>query len=79
MRPRLQTCIDNGDTLEVDLDGTQGYGTSFLEEAFGGLIREDHFALDDILDHVRFVSEEEPYLIDDIKLYLKAANDEREL
>jgi len=25
--------------VTVDLDGTAGYGSSFLEEAFGGLIR----------------------------------------
>ncbi|MEH3087690.1 MAG: STAS-like domain-containing protein [Xylophilus ampelinus] len=25
--------------VTVDLDGTSGYGSSFLEEAFGGLIR----------------------------------------
>ncbi len=25
--------------LTVELDGTRGYGSSFLEEAFGGLIR----------------------------------------
>ena len=28
--------------LIVDLDGTAGLGTSFLEESFGGLIRRDH-------------------------------------
>ena len=26
-------------TVVVDLDGTAGYGSSFLEEAFGGLVR----------------------------------------
>lgn len=26
--------------VTVDLDGTLGYGSSFLEEAFGGLIRK---------------------------------------
>ena len=30
------------DRLIVDLDGTAGLGTSFLEESFGGLIRRDH-------------------------------------
>ena len=24
----------------IDLDGTRGYGSSFLEEAFGGLVRQ---------------------------------------
>lgn len=27
----------------VDLDGAEGYGSSFLEEAFGGLVRKGHF------------------------------------
>jgi hypothetical protein len=31
--------------LEVDLDGTMGYGSSFLEEAFGGLVREHRLDL----------------------------------
>ena len=25
--------------IEIEIDGTAGYGSSFLEEAFGGLIR----------------------------------------
>lgn len=27
------------DVILIDLDGTLGYGSSFLEEAFGGLVR----------------------------------------
>ena len=26
-------------TLSIELDGTRGYGSSFLEEAFGGAVR----------------------------------------
>jgi hypothetical protein len=33
--PKLQ----EADELVIDLDGTSGYGSSFLEEAFGGLVR----------------------------------------
>jgi hypothetical protein len=29
-----------GEKIEVDLDGALGFGSSFLEEAFGGLVRE---------------------------------------
>jgi len=29
--------------IEVELDGTLGYGSSFLEEAFGGLVRDHGF------------------------------------
>ena len=31
------------DIVEVNLDGTMGYGSSFLEEAFGGLVRNDGY------------------------------------
>jgi len=27
-------------SLTIELDGTRGYGSSFLEEAFGGAVRE---------------------------------------
>lgn len=36
----LLEAIKQGEVLEVELDNTSGYGSSFLEEAFGGLIRE---------------------------------------
>ncbi len=29
-------------SIVVDLDGTAGYGSSFLEEAFGGLVRKGY-------------------------------------
>ena len=34
--------------VTVLLDGTVGYGSSFLEEAFGGLVREEGFQADDL-------------------------------
>jgi hypothetical protein len=33
----------NGQLVVVVLDGTRGYLSSFLEEAFGGLVRERGF------------------------------------
>jgi hypothetical protein len=43
LRPALDDAIRNHALLEVELDGTSGYGSSFLEEAFGGLIRKRIF------------------------------------
>ena len=40
----------------IDLDGVSGYGSSFLEEAFGGLIRESGFHLYDLTSRLEFVS-----------------------
>lgn len=36
----LIPAINNYDDVVVDLDGAYGYGSSFLEEAFGGLLRQ---------------------------------------
>jgi STAS-like domain of unknown function (DUF4325) len=37
-----------GETAIIELDGTRGYGSSFLEEAFGGLVR-DGFSPEQVL------------------------------
>jgi hypothetical protein len=67
--------IKNNQKVIVDLDGTVGYGTSFLEEIFGGLIREQHLDYEALLSHLEIVSTEEPYLEDDIYQYLKDAHE----
>jgi hypothetical protein len=36
--------LQNGARVIVELDGTLGYGSSFLDEAFGGLRRERQFS-----------------------------------
>ena len=32
--------MQDGGKIIINLDGTAGYATSFLEEAFGGLVRD---------------------------------------
>ncbi|MFM5314895.1 STAS-like domain-containing protein [Aeromonas sp. HMWF015] len=59
----------SGDEVIIDLDGTEGYGSSFLEEAFGGLIRAG--APHDLVRKIKFISDEEPDLIDEIKSYIE--------
>lgn len=59
---------ENDGKLIINLDETYGYATSFLEESFGGLVRE---LKEDILVYIEFVSVEEPYLINDIKAYVE--------
>ena len=49
--PALQKNVN----LEVNLDVTLGYGSSFLEEAFGGLIRAG-FKLSDLRTKLKIVS-----------------------
>jgi hypothetical protein len=51
----LKKALQKNDTVVIELDGTLGYGSSFLEEAFGGLIREDNFSEDDLLKRLELV------------------------
>lgn len=76
--PIFKKAIAENKKIEVDLDGTAGYGTSFLEEAFGGLIRVNKLTHEDILSRLLLVSNEEDFLIDDIIQYLKDANDKED-
>jgi len=57
--------------LTIILDGTEGYATSFLEEAFGGLARA--IGVQVCLDRIRFVSHEDGLLIDEIIDYIRHA------
>lgn len=47
--PAIQKC----DEVTVDLDGARGFGSSFLEEAFGGLVREHGQSLQTLKAKIR--------------------------
>ena len=69
LEPRYKSLNqEKGEKLEIDLDGTEGYATSFLDEAFGGLARE--YGKEKVIKSLVFISYEEPYLIDEIKSYM---------
>ena len=57
--PELKAALAAGDKVEIKLDGAPGYGSSFLEEAFGGLIRTGAFTNKD-LELALVVSAERP-------------------
>lgn len=68
----FDTVVIDNQILTINLDKTVGYGSSFLEEAFGGLTRERGIKL--VLNHLRFISHEEDFLIDEINDYIKEAD-----
>ncbi len=72
LKPRFLQAVEKGTKLTVVLDGTSGYATSFLEEAFGGLARE--YGSEKALKHIDIISTEEKYLKDDIVEYITKAN-----
>lgn len=73
--PKLKEAIKSGHKLEIDLDGTAGLGTSFLEESFGGLIRIDKIDYNQIIKTLVFISIDDPDYIDEIMDYLKEAHE----
>ncbi len=75
LAPRIQDAIKNSEQLEINLDGTAGLGTSFLEESFGGLIREDKIPYQTLLNTLKFVSLENPDYVEEINQYMKEADE----
>lgn len=55
----------------IRLDGAMGYGSSFLEEVFGGLARSEVFSVDQLLSAMSFESSDQS-LIDEIREYINA-------
>jgi hypothetical protein len=49
--PAMRQAIESNDILIVTLDDVAGYGSSFLEEAFGGLLRQG-FTIEQLAQHL---------------------------
>lgn len=73
LEPKLKEAIENGVKLEIILDGSAGYSTSFIEESFGGLIRTNHYTLQQVKDNIIIISDEDPSYAEDIKIYWEHA------
>ncbi len=69
--PKLQEA--NGDKLIVDFDGCYGFGTSFLEEAFGGLVRE--YNIKGLLNNLIMVSTEDESIPKLVTKYIRDAEE----
>jgi len=65
----LLPALRRGSDLLVDLDGTRGLGPSFLEEAFGGLVRAGLTAAE-IQRRVTVKSDDDPSYISEIQSYI---------
>lgn len=64
----------NNDILEINFDDCYGFGTSFLEEAFGGLVRKYH--KHGILNRIKIISTEDETIPGNIKKYIEDAEKE---
>jgi len=73
LEPILRMALEKGKKLIVILDGTIGFSTGFLEESFGGLVRICGYDPKLLLKTMDLVSEEEPYLKEDVIEYISQA------
>jgi STAS-like domain of unknown function (DUF4325) len=55
--------------IEINLDGTLGYGSSFLDEAFGGLVRICGFSASFLRKHLKLKSKD-ANLVDEAWSYI---------
>jgi hypothetical protein len=54
----------------LDFTHVLGYGSSFLEEAFGGLVRETGMSKDELFRHIEVRTLNDPFLLDEINQYI---------
>lgn len=74
LRPKL----DVGGEVLVDIGGAEGYGSSFLEEAFGGLVRERYFEAEDLHNRLKVVCDDPEFVtfVNEIWEYIDEADAE---
>ncbi|MCY4150980.1 MAG: STAS-like domain-containing protein [Aestuariivita sp.] len=65
----VNEAIKTRDKIVIVLDGTSGYGSSFLEEAFGGLVRKGNFDKNQLNEHLEIQANDPLY-----EIYRKSAN-----
>ncbi|MFC5385150.1 STAS-like domain-containing protein [Aquamicrobium segne] len=59
--PALKEAGRTGGIVTVDFDGVRSFGTSFLEEAFGGLVRLEGFEKREVQDLLELRAEKPVY------------------
>jgi len=70
----LEPAMRNNNHLHICLDGARGYGSSFLEEAFGGLVRLG-YEPNDVLASIELESSDKSLILE-IKDYIVHGRDE---
>lgn len=73
LKKAFESSIERNEKLVVDLDGTEGYATSFLDEAFGRLAED--FSAENVLKRIEIISNEEPDWIEEVKNYILERNE----
>ena len=71
--PKFQKAVEEGVCLNVILEETKGYASSFLEEAFGGLIRKG-CRKKDVKKYLKNHSTDRPWYVCEVRRYIDQAS-----
>ena len=70
--PKYREAVENKVCLHVILEGTKGYASSFLEEAFGGLVRNGQ-KKNELKKHLKVCSSDRPWYVEEVYSYIDGA------
>lgn len=73
LSPKYKEATEKGEDLIIYFDGSFGYSPSFLDESFGGLVRERKER--GILNNIKIISNDDLSVERKIKQYVKDAED----
>jgi hypothetical protein len=62
LNEQFKSALEQKSEIEVNLDGPDGYASSFLDEAFGNLVFD--FGLENVQSYLKIISKEEPEWIE---------------
>ncbi len=54
----LSPALRENEKVSIELDDVEGLGSSFLEESFGGLIRNKYFTVEELKQKLEVVTED---------------------
>ena len=70
--PKFREAVAEGVCLNVILEETKGYASSFLEEAFGGLVRKG-YRKKDVKKYLKIHSNDRPWYVPEVRRYIDQA------
>lgn len=73
--PMVKAGVEKGEKVYVDLDGVAGLPASFVEESFGGLVREGKLPASQLFDTLLVHCMSEPDVLEDIETYIQEADE----
>jgi hypothetical protein len=69
--PAYEKVENSNEKLTINFDNCFGFATSFLEESFGGLVREHKKK--NVLTHIEIIANDDETIPDLVKKYITAA------